>query len=87
MEFIITLVIALVAGLTGGSIIRYRFKATVFNNIAKNVALGMFIMFFSFGLFMIIGWNVWSITIIPIICLILLLIIIRNAIGKLLETK
>ena len=87
MNILIAFVVSLVLGLIAGWIVRVRFRDTVFGKIQGNVAFATFLLLFSFSLFGIIGFNVWTITIIPVVSLFIVLFIVRNAIGKLLEVK
>lgn len=87
MDILIAFAVSLVLGLIAGWIVHVRFKDTVFGKIQGNVAFATFLLLFSFALFGIIGFNIWTITIIPVVCLFIVLFIVRNAIGKLLEVK
>ena len=85
MEFLFALAGSILAGFIAAWLMQLRFKGTVFGRVTKHVGFGVFFLGIAFSLYMIFGLNIWSACIIPVISLIVILIIVKNAIGRLLE--
>jgi hypothetical protein len=87
MDFVLALVICGLVGLAAGAIVRFRGRNSSFGLIHLHVTLLVTILLLAFFLFARLGLNIWSVTIIPILTLILAYMIVRGAVGKVLQVR
>jgi hypothetical protein len=87
MDYVAVFIISGLVGLAAGALVRFRGRNSSFGLIHMHVTLLISILLIAFFLFARLGLNVWSMAIIPLVSLLLIYLIVRSAVGKVLQIR